>query len=226
MAGHMTLRASGLAADAPFSYECHRCMRCCYGKLIQVNPYEVARLARNRGLSTGAFLREYVEPDRPYLRRRDDGACVFLGPEGCTVHPDRPLVCRVYPLGRHEVSGGMESEARYSVVHGHPQSEGIFGTTGTIANYLRGQGIEAFTAAATAYLNVLQALFDAWRAKPAPTEESADVVAAAETRGVDEPTVLDLDRAIAEHCRRHNCAEPADLEARIALHLEILRSWI
>lgn len=32
-----------------FSYVCNRCRRCCHHKLIRVNPYEIARLARNQG---------------------------------------------------------------------------------------------------------------------------------------------------------------------------------
>ena len=33
---------------ASFSYTCNRCNRCCRDKRIQVNPYEVLRLSRNR----------------------------------------------------------------------------------------------------------------------------------------------------------------------------------
>jgi hypothetical protein len=38
-----------------FGYLCGRCMRCCYHKGIQVNPYEVARLARRLGQTTTEF---------------------------------------------------------------------------------------------------------------------------------------------------------------------------
>jgi Fe-S-cluster containining protein len=216
----MALRADGLAADAPFSYVCHRCRRCCHDKLIQVNPYEIARLARNRGLTTGAFLRDFVEAERPYLNRREDGSCVFLGPEGCTVHPDRPLVCRVYPLGRHVVAGGAEDEARYSVVQGHSESEGVFGVAGTIADYLRGQGVEPFSVAAAAYLDALQALFDAWRARPPQGDGEAGDASPEEAL-----PVLDLDLAVAQHCARLGIDEPTDLEARVAMHLAIIRGW-
>ena len=33
--------------DTRFSYRCTRCNSCCVDKRIQVNPYEIARLARN-----------------------------------------------------------------------------------------------------------------------------------------------------------------------------------
>ena len=37
--------------------------------------------------------------DGTALAVRPDGSCVFLGPQGCSVHAGRPLVCRLYPLG-------------------------------------------------------------------------------------------------------------------------------
>ena len=33
--------------------------------------------------------------DHTVLKQTESGACVFLGAEGCMVHPDRPLVCRL-----------------------------------------------------------------------------------------------------------------------------------
>jgi Fe-S-cluster containining protein len=90
--------------DSPFSYDCHACRRCCHDKVIRLNPYEVARLAQNRGISTTVFLAQYTGAQGTVLKQVDHGACVFLTPEGCGVHADRPLVCRLYPLGRHVTS--------------------------------------------------------------------------------------------------------------------------
>src|SRR3990170_3176536 len=42
--------------SSPFAYTCNACSRCCYGKAILVGPYEVLRLARNRGLTTTELL--------------------------------------------------------------------------------------------------------------------------------------------------------------------------
>lgn len=206
------LRAEGLTADAPFSYICHRCRRCCHGKLIQVNPYEIARLARGLSLSTTEFISRYLEPTLPYLRRKEENACVFLGPEGCTVHPDRPLVCRVYPLGQHVTANAPEEATRYAVVEGHPQSEGIFGKDGTISDYLAGQGVAPFVAAARAYLSALQALFDVWQDRG--------------NEAGSPPELLDMDLSIREHCIRCAEAEPTDIEVRMALHLRIIQDWI
>jgi Fe-S-cluster containining protein len=84
-----------------FGYVCHRCLKCCQHKLIQLNPYEIARLARNRGMTTSEFRSAWtMDGVGLYLAQTKSGTCVFLGGDGCTVHPDRPLVCRLYPLGR------------------------------------------------------------------------------------------------------------------------------
>jgi hypothetical protein len=95
--------------DSAFSYTCHACSRCCHDKIIHLNPYEVARLAENRGVSTTEFLARYTENNGTALRRVEDGACVFLTPQGCGVHPDQPLVCRLYPLERQDERGRRQT---------------------------------------------------------------------------------------------------------------------
>ena len=98
------------AREQTFGYFCHACSRCCQGKVIQVNPYEIARLARHLDVSTGAFQEKWTEGGKgTVLARTEDDACVFLGRGGCTVHGDRPLVCRLYPLGRQYFPDGTES---------------------------------------------------------------------------------------------------------------------
>src|SRR5215203_1022133 len=113
-----------------FGYECRRCLRCCHDKRIQVNPYEIARLARRLGTTTTTFSAAFTQQGAgTALDQTEGGACVFLGPEGCTVHPDRPLVCRLYPLGRHRLADGTES---FSHLEPHPQTEGRYSRDGTI----------------------------------------------------------------------------------------------
>lgn len=204
-------------ADAAFSYACHRCLRCCHDKLIQVNPYEAARLARRIGTSTTDFAARYLE-DGVFLRRVESGACVFLGPQGCTVHPDRPLVCRLYPLGRHVAPSG---EVTFSHHEPHPETEGVYGRDGTIAEFLAGQGVAPFTAAADRYLAILQRLFDAWRAAPA-----AETPEAAEAEEPAAALLLDLDRAVAAYCSARGVPEPTDIEARMELHLAAIAEWL
>ena len=194
-----------------FGFVCGRCSRCCHDKVIQVNPYEVARLARGLGMSTGEFAARHTDQGLGvHLLRRDDGACEFLGPEGCTVHADRPLVCRLYPLGRHVADDGSE---RFSHMTPHPRSEGEFTGDGSIADYLEAQGAGPFMAAADAYF--------AWTCRA----QSALAVGAAQEDPQDplgEEDLLDMDSAMARDCAASGAPEPADIESRLELHIKIL----
>ena len=207
-------------AATAFSYVCNRCLRCCHDKLIQVNPYEAARLARRVGVSTTNFLADYLE-DGVFLRRVESGACIFLGPQGCTVHPDRPLVCRLYPLGRHVDSDGTITYSHHAP---HPETEGIYAQNGTIADFLEQQDVGPFAAAADRYLAILQRLFDAWRA--AAPVEAAEAAESADAMTSAAQLLLDLDLTVAEYCRSHGLSEPADIDERANLHLTAIGAWL
>src|SRR5579863_6074070 len=132
-----------------FGYACGRCRRCCQSNLIQVDPYEIARLALRFGQTTAqARLAWTDEGAGNYLKREADGSCVFLGPEGCTVYEDRPLVCRIYPLGRYVDAEGAE---HWSHLTPHPESKGRYSRAGTIGDFLTAQGAAPFMRATDLY---------------------------------------------------------------------------
>jgi len=80
-----------MTRDSLFSYQCQACCgRCCYNKRITVNPYEVLRLATNKGVSTDEFIRFYLEKEGPYLNVTAEGNCVFHSGKECGVHADSP----------------------------------------------------------------------------------------------------------------------------------------
>lgn len=191
-----------------FGYACHACSRCCKDKIIQVNPYEVARLARGLRISTTEFRARYTEDGiGVHLSRTEDtNTCVFLGEKGCTVHGDRPLVCRLYPLGRNEIPGGLE---RWIEVVPHPQSAGDYHGRGTIADYIDAQGAGPFLEAADGYVNWVRAATDFF-ADPANTD----------TASTADPS--DMDAAIAAYCAAQQIEEPGSLEERRLLHMKIL----
>ena len=113
------LRARVLA-DAPrlgpqdaFHFACHAGLpcfnRCCADVNIFLSPYDVLRLKRRLGLTSSEFLEAYtllpvqrgMRTPVVMLRMRDDEAqsCPLLDEAGCTVYPDRPWPCRMYPVG-------------------------------------------------------------------------------------------------------------------------------
>jgi Fe-S-cluster containining protein len=201
---------SAEARAEPFGFVCSRCSHCCHDKLIQMNPYEIARLAANRGVGTAQFRARWTQDGEGlHIARTESGACVFLGPQGCTVHPDRPLVCRLYPLGRQITASGGE---RFVHVAPHPLSGGTFHTRGTIADFLAAQDVEDFIQAADDYFS--------WfcRARDAMAEAGEGDPALI----ADANELLDMDSAIAAHCLRTGEEAPFDIEERRRLHLAIL----
>ena len=132
-----------LRRDSAFSYECNACSRCCHNKAIRVGPYEILRLARRLGLTTTQFIERHTEAGGTVLRMRDenDRACIFLDENGCGVHPDRPLACRLYPLARSVDPRGNET---FGHLAPHPNTKGVYGLRGSVADYLDRQGVAPF----------------------------------------------------------------------------------
>jgi len=200
-----------------FGYSCMRCLRCCHHKIIQLNPYEIARLARRLEQTTSEFRSTWTDDGAGnFLRRTDNGACVFLGEKGCTVHEDRPLVCRLYPLGRHVSRDGAE---RWSHVTPHPQTEGVYSKDGTVADYIEAQGARSFMDAADKYADWV------WRASEVLDRTSAGN-GADHSQKEDGLTLVDMDTAIEAHCKSRGTEEPTGVEARMLLHLFILDSYL
>jgi uncharacterized protein len=196
------------ARNEKFGYVCRACSRCCAHKIIQVNPYEVARLARRTGQTIASFIATCTEEGGAYLKRTEEDVCIFLNEKGCSVHPDRPLVCRLYPLGRRVAPDGTEVWLKTVP---HPQSEGEYTEKGTIADFIAAQGALPFMRAADEYAE--------WVRK-------ADALIQKEIEdGEGEPIpndLLDMDAAISTYCAQIGTGEPSNIEDRRKLHLEIL----
>lgn len=197
------------ARETPFSYDCHGCGRCCHHKAIRVGPYEVARLADALGESTTVVLARYVAEDGATLETVESGACVFLDGGRCTVHHGRPLVCRLYPLGWGVGPSGAEA---FVELQPHPQTEGVYGEAGSVADYLEAQGTEPYQRAAARYAAVFRR-----------------ILAAAEREGPEpepHPPLADVDAAVAAACEARGIFVPDHVETRVALHLEELHRWL
>nr|WP_246385934.1 YkgJ family cysteine cluster protein [Armatimonas rosea] len=201
-----------MTRQSPFSYTCRQCNRCCYEKRIPLNPYEIIRLAQVVGVSTGVFLERFTEEGTALaVRERPGQPCVFLGEKGCTVHAGRPAACRLYPLGRMVRSTGEE---RFCEVQPHPESEGDYGLSGTVGEYLEAQEVESFFRAAELYYQVfqrVQSLLATAHADDEPGEVAWDVL-----------TLLDADQCIADR----GWVVPNDPEEKMLLHIASLNRWL
>lgn len=212
----------------PFSYECHGCGLCCHGKRIQTNPYEVLRLARNRGLRTGDFIGRFMEAEGPFLRVREDGGCVFLEGTSCSVHDDRPLVCRTYPLGRIVDEQGRVTFVR---LNGHPRSPAVSGSDGTIAGYLAAQGAGAHIGAGDRLQDLFYRFFDALHEPSRAHIDAADLIESAPS-GAGEPDRpfyaewFDVDAIVADACVRRDMPVPTGIDEKFQTYLEAMETWL
>lgn len=127
------LNSSPVSVPVAEEFLCVRCARqrktCCQVSEIFVTRGDIDRVAQATGQND---FHEFRAPDNPdygdqdddptwrdrafrpdgtrrVLRRRADGDCVFLGPQGCVMsYTSRPLVCRLYPFEYTEQ--GLASE--------------------------------------------------------------------------------------------------------------------
>jgi hypothetical protein len=201
-----------LPAASPFSYRCGRCGTCCRDKLIQVSPYEVGLLAEFLNVSTTILIQQYL--NGVHLRRQENGNCIFFGENGCTVHSARPEVCRLYPLG-HRIS----AEGTESFVHlvPHPASQGSYGESGTVAEWLEQQDVEQVRRGCDSYAALLQQLLDAMAGQAGNQGGTIDWLVPPKNFTFHE--LLDIDAMLA----RYPDAVPETLDGRVARHQEILR---
>ena len=222
----LQLRRTNLDRETPFAFSCMRCLACCRNKKIQINPYEIARLARNRRLSTADFLDRYTTEGGTFLTWDAEGTCVFLDSQGCSVHEDRPLVCRLYPLGRH-VRNTMEESL--SEIEPDPECQGIYGKDGKIRDYLESQGALPFMAAADRYLSLFWKLYDVLQKdaiEPANRIAVVNVFTGSSATAAEQYDILkDVDTAVTEYCKKTNSPFPNDIEEKISIHIRAIEAW-
>jgi hypothetical protein len=193
-----------------------------------VGPYEALRLSRRLGLSTTQFFARHTEAGGTVLQTRAaDRGCVFLGEHGCTVHPDRPLVCRIYPLARWISPDGDES---FGHLEPHPQTAGLYGTRGTVDDYLTAQGLPPYFAMGDRYGE----LYDRMVAIMERIDPTEDADRRTERRAeIDEldagslaTSWFDVDATVGAFCRVRGLRVPTDVDALIDLHLQAVGAWL
>ncbi len=97
--------------------DCSGCSSCCrgMGNTIVLDPYDVWRLTGGLGVSLQQLLAGHLELNvvdgiiLPNLKLAGDSEqCTFLNEAGrCSIHPYRPGICRLFPLGRYYEEDGF-----------------------------------------------------------------------------------------------------------------------
>ena len=96
---------------------CEGCSACCHGmgESIILDPYDVYRLEKMEGFSYTKNIGRTIELNvvdgviLPNLMMSGEKeSCGFLDQEGrCSIHPYRPGICRLFPLGRFYEEGSF-----------------------------------------------------------------------------------------------------------------------
>ena len=126
-----------LDRESPYSFHCRRCGVCCANKRLTLSPSERKRLAVFLGVPEERFTTDFLDSESGELLSASNGDCVFLEAGLCRVHPVRPLVCRLFPLGLLRDETGREA---FGVMPRHPDCLGFLGTDGTVGGDLNAQG--------------------------------------------------------------------------------------
>ncbi len=147
-----------LGLDDPFTFGCHAGVSCFNGCCKDVNiflsPYDVLRLRKRLGMTSGEFLDRYalmpVQKDMKtpvvLLRMRDDAGktCPFVTEGGCSVYSDRPWPCRMYPLGMaaaKDTADGWRGEQFWFLLREEACKGFGEATSWTVREWLENQGV-------------------------------------------------------------------------------------
>jgi Fe-S-cluster containining protein len=216
--------------QTPFSFTCRACGQCCAGKIIMAGPHEVLGMARLLGMSTTEFLSRHTDHGGTTLRFGEDGRCSFVTPEGCRVHQRRPLVCRLYPLGRATDGEGGEKFALFPKESG---CEAECGEDGTIETFLESQGVAPYVEWSRRYGDLYRRMLGLLERLDVrgKVETGAAGGGQAESGGGEsgrEPisSWQDVDASLAEFCAVNGLAVPEAIEDAIALHLRAIGEWL
>ncbi len=194
-------------------------------------------MSRLLGISTTEFLSLYADNGGTTLRSDAEGRCVFAAASGCRVHSQRPLVCRLYPLGRMTDETGVERFALYPL---QPECKAEVGRNGTIETFLESQGVGPYLEWSRRYgelyrrmVGLLERLAvqgkvdnDAGAFQGDPPADSGSPESGQEMDRAPLSLWQDIEASLTEYCAAHGRAVPGGTDDAIALHLQAIDEWL
>jgi len=194
-------------------------------------PHEVLGMSRLLGIGTTEFLAAYTDNGGTTLRfGEEDGRCAFVTESGCRVHARRPLVCRLYPLGRATDGTGEERFARFPKQDG---CEAEFGADGAIADFLAAQGVAPYLEWSLRYGEVyrrMMRLLDRVGVEgKVETDAGGEARAAGSYPASDRDPLSswqDIDASLSAYCAEKGIVVPAGIDEAIDLHLAAIQEWL
>jgi uncharacterized protein len=92
-------RLKRISQDIEDQIDCTACANCCRVATVKIADRDVEKLAKRLGVSASRFLMEYTREDAEEGRvlNRNQGGCVFLEGNLCSVYDARPHTCLTFP---------------------------------------------------------------------------------------------------------------------------------
>ncbi len=109
-------------------FQCIQCHACCKESgYVRLTPEETQVIADFIEMEIMEFTHAYTRltHDRTGLSliEKDNGECIFLTPQGCSINPVKPVQCKDFPWkwkfsSFEQVCGWAKKQARHEDSHG------------------------------------------------------------------------------------------------------------
>jgi len=162
------IRHTKLSAEDKLPLTCSRTGTCCHDKNVSLNPWELICLAKAKGLSSKEFQLQFCDLGgirMRFIKEKDskfESTCSqYVDGFGCSVHEGRPLVCRLYPLGRQKQGAEtiyMYQGNEFPCLKGCPEVVNL--PYLTVGDYIDGQSASSFELMQDTYLEFMQEIAD------------------------------------------------------------------
>jgi len=147
-----------LELGTTLKFSCHpgvSCFNeCCKHADIILTPYDIIRLKDHLGITSTEFLKKYTVPYQVdgdgvpgvKFRTTNEGACLLVTDEGCSVYKNRPTACRYYPVGHMAMKAkdATTEETRYFMIQEDHCKGHLEDKEQTIQEFLNEQGVADF----------------------------------------------------------------------------------
>lgn len=147
---------------------CSRKGTCCHGNQVFLNPWEIAVLAHEKEMTPRAFREQHCNFLGVQLRFGGKRGFAnlpqcdhYIENFGCSVHPSRPLACRLFPIGRsiqYEKAQYIFQGEQFPCFNACPEVSELPHLS--VAEYIKGQQTALFEKAQDTYLEIMQNLAD------------------------------------------------------------------
>lgn len=107
----LDLQERTIGMEDTFEFGCKQCGECCRKRSdpVIITGYDLYNIAKAMNMLPAEAMVEFTgctvgaDSKMPvvYLKERLDGSCRLLRKGKCMIQQDKPVVCRVYPLGRY-----------------------------------------------------------------------------------------------------------------------------